>query len=165
MLRLRGWKVMELERAKAIAEERFWSKVKKGNPADCWEWTAKIERNGYGRFWFNGHSVLAHRFAYELIHGSIPEGLTIDHRCRNRACVNPAHMELVPMRTNVLRGIGITAKFATKTHCPRGHPYDMFNTYINRKGARVCRECNRERNRKLYKMYGRRRTPHGITSG
>lgn len=145
--------------------ERFWTKLNKNVSSGCWLWTAKVESNGYGRFWFDGHSVLAHRFAYELVHGPIPKGLTIDHRCRTRACVNPAHMELVTMKTNVLRGAGITAELAAKTHCPRGHPYDMFNTYINHKGARVCRECQRERNRKLFKLYGRRRTPHGITSG
>jgi len=144
---------------------RFWSKVKTGNPDDCWLWTAKIEQNGYGRFWVNGHSVFAHRFAYELTHGPIPRGLTVDHLCRNRACENPAHMELVPLRTNVLRGVGITAQLARKTHCPHGHPYDLLNTYINRRGARICRECQREWNRKLFKLYGRRRTPHGITSG
>ncbi len=144
---------------------RFWSKVNKGASTDCWEWTAKIERNGYGRFWVNGHSVSAHRFAYELTHGPIPKGLTIDHLCRNRTCVNPAHMELVSLRTNVLRGSGFTAQFAKKTHCPQGHPYDLFNMRINRRGARLCRECERERNRKLFKLYGRRRTPHGIASG
>ena len=144
---------------------RFWSKVKMGNPDDCWLWTAKIERNGYGRFWLDGHSVEAHRFAYELIRGPIPKGLTIDHLCRNKACVNPAHLEVVTPRTNVLRGPTIVAAFAAKTHCPKGHRYDMFNTYINRKGSRVCRECNRETNRKLFNLYGRRRTPHGITSG
>lgn len=131
---------------------RFWSKVKIGNPGECWPWLAKIERNGYGRFWFDGHSVYAHRFAYQLMHGAIPKGLTIDHKCRNRACVNSLHLEVVTIEVNVLRGTGLTAQFAAKTHCPRGHPYDIFNTYINRKGARVCRECAR----------GRRRFENGI---
>lgn len=124
---------------------RFWSKVKRGNPDDCWLWTAKIEWNGYGRFWFDGHSIFAHRFAYELIHGPIPKGLTIDHRCRNKACVNPAHLEVVTLKTNVLRGPTITARFAAKTHCPKGHPYDMFNTYTYPDGRRSCRECARQR--------------------
>ena len=145
-------------RARLIPEKRFWSKVKMGNPDDCWLWMGKIERNGYGRFWFDSHFVGAHRFAYELTHGPIPKGLTIDHKCRNRACVNPLHLEPVSIQINVLRGVGLTAQFAAKTHCPQGHPYDMFNTYINRKGARVCRQCARQANRQYYQ----RRLQNGI---
>jgi len=137
--------MMELEKAKAV-EERFWVKVKKGNPTDCWEWTAAIGvKNGYGYFRFNGHWVLAHRFAYELIHGPIPKGLTIDHRCRNRACVNPSHLEVVTHKTNILRGLGVAAQLAKKTHCSKGHPYDLFNTYTYPNGTRDCRECRRQR--------------------
>jgi hypothetical protein len=143
---------------------RFWSKVKTGNLEDCWEWIPKIKPGGYGHICFDGHRVGAHRFAYELLHGPIPEGLTIDHLCRNRICVNPAHMELVPNRINVLRGVGITAQEAKKTHCPQGHVYDLFNTYYSKDGERHCRECDRERHRESYKTFGRRRTLNGIAS-
>ena len=133
---------MELEKAKAGAEERFWAKVKKGT--DCWEWTAAIV-GGYGYFRFNGRWVRAHRFAYELTYGAIPDGFEIDHQCRNRACVNPSHLEVVTCKTNILRGLGVAAQLAKKTHCTKGHPYDLFNTYIYPNGTRDCRECRRQR--------------------
>ncbi len=127
--------------------ERFWGKALVGDPGDCWEWNAARTGPGYGAFWLSGRTQLAHRVAYELEVREIPEGLDIDHLCRNRGCVNPAHMEPVTRGENVLRGVGFTAENAKKTHCPSGHPYDSDNTYINGSGHRVCRECNRQRGR------------------
>jgi len=145
--------------------DRFWSKVRQAGSTDCWLWLGKIERNGYGRFWYNGRCVFAHRFAYEDAKGPIPEGLSIDHLCRNRGCVNPSHLEAVTNRVNLLRGEGITAQLAAKTHCTKGHPFDLLNTAINRRGARVCIQCRRERGRRLIALYGRLRRPHGTPTG
>jgi HNH endonuclease len=113
-------------------------------PNGCREWRgSRRASNGYGRYWHDGRMVTAHRYAYERQHGAIPAGLEIDHTCRNRACVNPAHMEVVTHRENVLRGDGMAARRARRTHCPKGHPYDM----VERDGRRRCRRCYLERKR------------------
>ena len=120
--------------------ERFWAKVRKTDT--CWEWTA--QRNwGYGRFALTHRKMVrAHRFSYELHKGPIPQGLVIDHLCRNKACVNPDHLELVTNRENVLRGVGTSAVNAKKTHCKRGHHLSGDNLYVNpRDGSRHCRSC------------------------
>lgn len=122
------------------AWRRFWAKIV-ALPSGCWEWKAGKTEKGYGRFWNNGRLVKAHRFSYELLIGPIPTGLTLDHLCRNRACVNPHHLEPLLMRENILRGNGLCARNARKTHCPRGHPYDMFNTYRYPDGSRECKIC------------------------
>ena len=126
-------------------KERFWAKVDSAD--DCWIWTAETSRGGYGRFAAGSRSdgtrrsVQAHRYAYELLVGPIPEGLELDHLCRVRNCVNPAHLEPVTTKVNVLRGIGLAARNAGKTHCPQGHPYDEANTYYYSTGKRACRAC------------------------
>lgn len=118
----------------------------------CWEWTGHRNADGYGRTNVrNGdgthRKVLVHRATYEALHGPIPPGLTIDHLCRNRACCNPAHLEAVTHRVNIMRGQGVAARNAAKTHCPHGHEYDEANT-SHRGGQRVCRTCNRDRVRR-----------------
>jgi len=129
---------------------RFWQKVEIQDNG-CWEWMGNINWKGYGGLRFNGRWVKAHRFAYELLVGPIPEDLQIDYLCRNRRCVNPAHMELVTTQENTRRGIH---RNSVKTHCSHGHPFDLFNTYFqrNKEGVicRVCRACHRERARKRY---------------
>jgi len=123
-------------------QARFWSKVEKTET--CWLWTKHKMPNGYARFWVDGIQVYAHRFSFALMHGQIAEGLTVDHACRVRHCVNPSHLEVVTRRENVLRGVGITAKRARKTHCPQGHPYSGSNLYqIGR--HRQCRTCQKVR--------------------
>lgn len=130
----------------STVEERFWAKVQGGDVTSCWIWKAAILHNGYGQFRANGVAMKAHRWAYETLRSEIPAGLVIDHLCRNRACVNPWHLDPVSIKTNVLRGVGHTARNATKTHCPQGHAYDEINTYTSPTGWRKCRECTRTLN-------------------
>jgi hypothetical protein len=107
----------------------------------CIPWEGSLRPDGYGRRCSGGRWRSAHRLAYMEQVGPIPDGLQIDHLCRNRACVNVGHMELVTQRENILRGLSPTAFHARKTHCPVGHPYDSENTYVARNGHRECRIC------------------------
>ena len=125
-------------------EERFWARVDKSG--ECWLWIARLDRDGYGRLPWRGPIYLAHRYAWELLRGPIPEGLSIDHLCRVRHCVNPDHMEPVTWKTNTMRGDSFSAKNAAKTVCKWGHPFDKHNTYVSERGGHVgrhCRTCNR----------------------
>ena len=108
--------------------------------SDCIDFTGSVSRkDGYGRW--NGK--LAHRLTYEATHGPIPSGLTLDHLCRNRRCVNPDHLEPVTNRENILRGTSPSALHAVQTACVNGHPFDAANTRTNANGSRSCRACNR----------------------
>lgn len=127
-------------------EAKFWARVDRGSEIDCWPWLAGTRSTGYGSFYDGSRNVSAHRWAYELLVGPIPEGMVLDHRCRNRLCVNPAHLDPTTNRENVLRGVGHTAMNARKTHCKHGHEFTPENTYEN-KGMRYCRACNRINNR------------------
>lgn len=124
--------------------ERAMSKVEKTE--SCWIWKGNINEHGYGRFFSPDRTNFrAHKLIYELLVGPVPNGLVLDHLCRNRACVNPNHLEPVTIGVNVLRGIGITAMCAVKTHCPKGHEYSVENTYVSPKRARYCRACRYEK--------------------
>ncbi|WP_431308178.1 HNH endonuclease signature motif containing protein [Deinococcus arenicola] len=118
----------------------FWRYVNKTET--CWVWASTL-RNGYGRYNVKGKLKTAHRIAFELSGGIIPEGLHLDHVCRNRACVNPAHLEPVTPQENALRGISFVAINAKKTHCKRGHEFTPENTRIMSSGSRLCRHCKR----------------------
>ncbi len=117
------------------------------SPDGCWDWTGGRTWNDYGRFSYKTKSHRAHRAMYEILVGPIPEGMTLDHLCRNRGCVNPEHLEPVTLGENVLRGVGLTAQNARKTHCVNGHLFDEANTYWGRLG-RACRACQHEATRK-----------------
>lgn len=110
----------------------------------CWVWRGWRDLDGYGRI-SRGRksegSVSTHRFAYELLKGPIPQGMQIDHLCRNRGCCNPDHLEVVTCRVNLLRGDTFQAANVAKTHCPRNHEYTPENTYITTRGGRSCRAC------------------------
>ncbi len=131
-------------------------------PDGCWLWTGELTRNGYGRERIEPRAgsrrVVAHRLVYELLVGPIPEGLQLDHLCRNRACVNPEHMEPVTGRINTLRSTGPSAINASKTACVNGHALDERNTYVRPDGTgRHCKACARERNRIYMRGYRARK--------
>lgn len=111
---------------------------------DCWEWRGHRQgARGYGRLSVNKVALYAHRVAYEIAKGPIPEGYDVDHLCRHPWCVRPTHLEVVSRRTNLLRGQTLTALHAAQTHCLRGHEYTPENTYRKRSGWRECRACAR----------------------
>lgn len=123
-------------------KERLLDKVKE-DPSGCWLFQGYCTPSGYGGMVdAEGKARAAHRLAYEAFVGPIPAGLHIDHLCRVRNCVNPAHLEAVAQRTNTLRGISFSAKNAQKTHCDKGHEYTPENTYYRTPTHRVCRICN-----------------------
>lgn len=111
------------------------------NPVNgCWEWIRVLKPQGYGQF---GKGALAHRISYEKHKGKIPDGLQIDHLCRNRKCVNPDHLEAVTASTNTLRGDRPKIQKA-KTHCPKGHEFSEENTYRYPDGRRSCIICRKQ---------------------
>lgn len=115
----------------------FWAKVRVDLDG-CWEWTAYRDRDGYGLFGESkGNTVRAHRYAYEMVHPELLKGEPLDHLCRNRACVRPAHLERVTVKINNEHGLK-----ARQTHCVHGHLFDVANTYIKPNGTRKCRTCH-----------------------
>lgn len=107
----------------------------------CWLWGGARFRNGYGRTWHLGKSVLAHRRSYEIHIGPIPDGMTLDHRCSNKACVNPDHLHPVTARENQM--LHLDRVNGDRKLCPHGHVFTPSNTYTDRLGGRHCRACNR----------------------
>ena len=131
--------------------ERFWSKVQPCPMSGCWIWTGALFNSGYAEL--NSERQpdgtrmpphLGHRLSFEALVAPIGQGLQIDHLCRQRCCVNPAHLETVTPRENLRRSTAIV-KFrewaAAITHCPRGHEYNERNTLLDKKGSRCCKAC------------------------
>lgn len=114
--------------------ERFWKKVEK--TGSCWIWRGTRDLEGYGKFYL-GWQQMAHRVSYEAANGPIPDGLTVDHLCRNTWCVNPEHLEAVTQRENIARGDA-----PKKRACRHGHPMTPENTYTDPQGRHKCRRCN-----------------------
>lgn len=145
--------------SKRDPELRLWSRVDKDGPiplarpdlGQCWQWTGprwKRDYDGaptYGFMKMNGKNTGVHRIVYELLVDVIPDGLTIDHLCRNMACVNPSHLEPVTLTENILRSDNTAALFARRDSCYRGHSFDPPNGYARPDGARGCHECDRIR--------------------
>lgn len=137
---------------KTFDDPVFWKKVNKTDT--CWLWIASFKSGGYGSYWDGTRHMRAHRFLWEKMVGPIPEGLQLDHLCRVRNCVNPDHMEPVTCRENLLRGHGIAAINARKTHCKQGHPFSGDNLGFRDNGRkRKCLTCQkrwekRSRNRR-----------------
>lgn len=120
---------------------RFWNKVRV-DPSGCWIWLGAKYHNGYGVFCISrGKSVRAHRMAFTELVGPIPDGLQCDHLCRNRACLNPAHIEPVTHQENVLRGMSVTAENARKTTCAGGHSLVNAKLMTGKRKGRRCLEC------------------------
>ena len=147
-----------------VETQRFFDKVD-FDPSGCWLWTGCTSR-GYGRFSFGQRQGMAHRFAWTLTNGTIPDGLTIDHLCRTRHCVNPDHLEPVPNQVNVIRGLPFKVR---PTHCPKGHEFTPENTYYSknrRTGERDYRRCeicyHTSRDGEYWKAYRERRKARGL---
>ena len=117
---------------------------------DCWMWQVGLNTDGYGGAWRSGKNHLAHRYVYEFLVGSIAEGMTLDHLCRVRNCVNPDHLEAVTNRENIRRGRGHAGINARKTSCKRGHAFTKENTRMTPQVYRVCRACHRRNENKRF---------------
>lgn len=125
----------------------FYPKIHK--TSNCWLWIGNINYAGYGEFNYQNKTWRAHRMAYELFKGKIPNGKQLDHLCRVRHCVNPDHLEPVTTYENIMRGMAPSAQAARRGNCEKGHPYTIENTRYYRyktrgRGCRICRQCHRD---------------------
>ena len=113
------------------ARRRLLKRIVKNEITGCWLWAGRLDKDGYGK----------HRSVYQAFKGEIPEAMTLDHKCRVRACVNPDHLKPMSLKKNILRGTGIAAVNARKRKCNRGHAFSRGNTIRNKNGSRECRAC------------------------
>lgn len=134
---------MRLEAARVVSQLVIQENSIPEPNTGCWLWTGSSYGQGYGAYSSGGRTVRAHRLAYEAFVGKIPEGLTIDHLCRVRCCVNPQHLEPVTMGVNVLRGESFSARQKRQTHCFRGHSLSGENLRVDRGSLRICVACKR----------------------
>lgn len=135
--------------------QRFWSKVEPDpGLGSCWHWRGWKSYEGYGMCRLARNVTLrAHRVTYERIVGPVPNGLPLDHLCRQRDCVNPAHLEPVTHRVNILRGESRSAQRARQKTCSRGHPLIAENLYSEPgRTHRICRICKNWRTRKYREL-------------
>lgn len=119
----------------------------------CWLWTGGLQSSGYGHFiTYDKSERSAHRFSYKTYVGPIPEGLTIDHKCNVKICVNPEHLQVMTLSNNVGR------YYAEMTHCRAGHEYTLENTWVSKEGYRRCRTCDQRRDKERapeHRVYAR----------
>lgn len=131
--------------------DAFWCRVDLSDRAGCWPWTGSLNPWGYGRAWCRSERAtrFAHRLSYQALVGPVPVGLSLDHLCRNKSCVNPAHLEPVTTRENLLRGRAHAVKRPPSPTCQRGHLYDG----VNNRGDRTCSACSKIRHkRRQYRL-------------
>jgi len=135
--------------------KRIFKRISIDEKTKCWNWIGSFDQSGYGLLWYKGRTERIHRIIYAFFNGPIPRSniyqreLTIDHLCRNHSCCNPKHLELVKHIVNVMRGNGITAQNARKTHCKYGHQLPPYNIKHTKKRARpFCRTCDSIRHKK-----------------
>ncbi len=126
--------------------DRFDEKYQKGSSDECWQWLASTNEQGYGQikadYGLGNKKYYAHRVAFEKAKGPVPEGLVVDHICKNPGCVNSAHLRAVTKLENTMIGNGFYAVNGRKTHCDRGHLFSPENTVIRSDGGkRRCRIC------------------------
>jgi len=129
--------------------DRFWSKVEPEPNSGCWLWVGGCNREGYGRINLGRRGLgvmLAHRFSFERFRGPLPvwPAAALDHLCRIRSCVNPAHLEIVTQSENWKRGQSWNARARLEGRCLRGHPYTEASTFERGNGFIYCRQCVRE---------------------
>ncbi len=145
------------KRVDGLPSQRWW---KVNEESNCWEWVAGTSKNGYPVISYKNRTATGHRVVYEIAKGTIPNGLCLDHLCRNKKCVNPDHLEAVTQRENILRGSGAAALNSKKTHCHRGHRLLLDNLGINADGGRRCKKCGqiswKKRKIKIIKKFGSR---------
>lgn len=145
--------------------DRFMAFVMPEPNSGCWLWSGAGSnlRNGYGSFWNGKRVISAHRYSYEHFKGPIPEGLTIDHLCRVKFCVNPAHLEAVTNKVNQLRSDSPFAENSRKTHCKHGHELTGENTTVRRGEygtERQCKICQKRRTT-VHRHKARANAKHG----
>lgn len=121
--------------------DRFLAKIDRSG--ECWLWTGELDPHGYGRFSYKGGKGFAHRASWQFFVGPLPDHLAIDHLCRVRNCVNPAHLEPVTHGENTIRATRI--RVINHPACVHGHEFTPENTFIRADGARGCRICRRLR--------------------
>lgn len=143
-------KIPAVERFEKFVDRTGPISLVRGVVGSCWIWTGALFSAGYGAFHATERVVRAHRFAYEQACGAIPDGLVLDHRCRQRNCVRPSHLEAVTTRTNTLRGMSPGAIARRTNRCRRGHELTPESTITRRNGTRICRVCDAARSR-LYR--------------
>lgn len=139
-------------------EDRFHERYQVDRNTGCWNWTAGLNGKGYAYIFARRYSRQAYKWYYEIVYGKVPDGMELDHLCRNKKCVNPEHLEVVTKSENNRRGNSPSAKNARKTHCPRGHELADGNLFIHKSGRRSCLICfTRQRREATDRWYQKNR--------
>ena len=138
--------------------ERFTSKYAVNSDTGCWEWTRSLNDSGYGQFSISKKCYRAHRVSWKIFKGPLDPNKVLDHKCKNRRCVNPEHLREVTSNENTLKNsFSWWAVNSEKTHCPRGHEYTAENTNLRPQSCgkglvgRQCKQCIREKSMEKYR--------------